>query len=312
MAEHTRESLIEKARELASRQDDPLIRDAFIELTGISRHFIEQLFSGWRELADLAGIPAHPSAHGRFRDKVLFAKFHSLLKEKNVKETKTIPFLREFAAYAGYSRGAIHRRFGGYPGFLKAFREDLMRNKPNSPYLELIPSESRHEEPGARRTSQAESAAPSPERKADRRRGIPLNRNDHDDIAHAMENLGKVFGCETLWKPKVNRLRPGKKSITSKDKTLDVAWEYGKQMWVPIEVQIAGSVSDLIYRFQQVHQWSHRLVVVSSPDSAAEIEEAVAEYPFRDKVIILAPDEVLAATKDLDRLLQLRTRIFES
>jgi hypothetical protein len=149
-------------------------------------------------------------------------------------------------------------------------------------------------------------------RKGLRRKRTPINRGEHDDIAHAMEKIGKAFGFDTLWKPAVNRLRPGKKSFTSKRKTLDVAWGVANLTWVPIEVQIAGSVGDLIYRFQQVHQWSLRLVVITSTDFAAEIKEAIADYPFRDKVVVLEPQAVLAATRSLDRLLELRAEIFES
>jgi len=93
MTEHTRESLIETARELASRHDGPLTRDDFTRLTGISRYFIEQQFpdGGWRELADSAGIQPHPSAHGRFSNEDLLAEFHPV-----VRKTGKIPSLVQF------------------------------------------------------------------------------------------------------------------------------------------------------------------------------------------------------------------------
>lgn len=136
-------------------------------------------------------------------------------------------------------------------------------------------------------------------------------RFDHDDIARALEKLGKAFGFDTIWKPKVNDLRPDRRAFKSKRKTLDVAWQVGNVTWVPIEVQVAGSVPDLMYRFQQVHQWSVRLIVVAVPAFQDEIEEVVGEYPFRDKLILLDPKEVLAATRNLDKLLALRAKIFE-
>lgn len=136
-------------------------------------------------------------------------------------------------------------------------------------------------------------------------------RFDHDEIARALEKVGEAFGFDTIWKPKVNDLRPDRRAFKSKRKTLDVAWQVGNVTWVPIEVQVAGSVPDLMYRFQQVHQWSVRLIVVAVPAFQDEIEEVVGEYPFRDKLILLDPKEVLAATRNLDKLLALRAKIFE-
>lgn len=134
---------------------------------------------------------------------------------------------------------------------------------------------------------------------------------NHDEVARALEKIGKAFGFDTEWKPKVNLLRPDGRAFKSKRKTLDVAWQIANLAWVPIEVQVGGSVPDLIYRFQQVHQWSLRLIVVTVPHFRDEIKEAIRDYPFRDKVVVLAPDEVLAATRSLDRLLKLRATIFE-
>lgn len=139
----------------------------------------------------------------------------------------------------------------------------------------------------------------------------PRRSFKHDEIARAMENIGKVFGFETKWKPKVNDLRPDRRPIKERRKTLDVAWKIAKLNWVPIEVQVGGSVPDLIFRFQQVHQWSLRLVVVTVSDFADEIREATREYPFRDKIVVLDPGEVFAATQSLDRLLELKEKIFE-
>lgn len=137
-------------------------------------------------------------------------------------------------------------------------------------------------------------------------------RVDHDEVARALEKIGQAFGFDTVWKPKVNALRPDKRAFQAKRKTLDVAWKIANLAWVPIEVQVAGSVADLIYRFQQVHQWSLRLVVVTVPAFRDEILEAIHDYPFRDKVILLHPKEVLAATRSLDSLLELKAAIFES
>ena len=85
---------------------------------------------GWRELADLAGIPAHPSAYGRFSNEDLLVGFHSIVKKRG-----TIPSLRRFNAYARFSSGAMIRRSGGIRGFMKPYREWLMANEPDSPFI---------------------------------------------------------------------------------------------------------------------------------------------------------------------------------
>lgn len=134
---------------------------------------------------------------------------------------------------------------------------------------------------------------------------------DHDAVARALEKMGKAFGFDSKWKPKVNDLRPNKSAFKSKRKTLDVAWQVANLAWVPIEVQVSGSVADLLYRFNQVHQWSLRLIVVTVLEHRDEIREAMSGYPFADKVILLTPDKVVGATRSLDRLLQLKAEIFE-
>ena len=68
---------------------------------------------------------------------------------------------------------------------------------------------------------------------------------------------------------------------------------------------------DLIYRFQQVHQWSVRLVVVTVAEYREEIREAIRDYPFRDKMVLLDPEQVLKATRSLDGLLALKEAIFQ-
>ena len=162
MTEYSRESLIEKARELASRQDKPLTCGEFTKLTGISRYFIDQQFPdrGWSEIADLSKIPRHPNAKRGFSNEDLLAEFHSI-----VKKTGRIPSLVQFNAYAKFSSGAIIGRFGGIRGILKPYKEWLMANEPNSPYIELVDTKSKHELTGVSKTpSQVKSVTPqSPE-----------------------------------------------------------------------------------------------------------------------------------------------------
>jgi len=144
-------------------------------------------------------------------------------------------------------------------------------------------------------------------KRSTRQRALAVN---HDDIARALDKIGRAFGFESRWKPTVNQIRPDKRAFKSKRKTLDVGWRIANLTWVPIEVQVGGSVPDLIYRFQQVHQWSVRLIVVTVEAFADEIREAVHDYPFRDKIVVLQPEEVLAATRSIEQLLSLKEAIF--
>lgn len=162
MAEHTRESLIEKARELALHQNNPLTRDEFIKLTGISRYFIEVLFpdGGWRELADLAGIEPHPSAHGRFSNEDLLAAYHSVAKETI--KTGKLPSRSQIKARTKFSYNAILRRFEhSIAVFLKAYKEWLTKNDPDSPCVELVTTKSKHEPLDVPKTSQVDGVDPS-------------------------------------------------------------------------------------------------------------------------------------------------------
>ena len=93
--------------------------------------------------------------------------------------------------------------------------------------------------------------APEPKRRhvkrAARKGEQPAKRVDHDGLARAIQKIGQAFGFQTKWKPKVNDLRPPGARIKSKRKTLDVGWQIAGLAWVPIEVQVGGSVPDLMY-----------------------------------------------------------------
>lgn len=51
-----------------------------------------------------------------------------------------------------------------------------------------------------------------------------------------------------------------------KDKTLDLALKIFALTFVPIEVQIHGIISDLIYRLSLVHQWTLKMVIVADEE----------------------------------------------
>lgn len=96
----------------------------------------------------------------------------------------------------------------------------------------------------------------------------------------------------------------------AKGKTLDLAWKVFGLMWVPFEIQVSGSVPDLIYRLNLVHQWSLKIVIVADSGFHDEIREAAQIYPFAGKLVLLTPKEIEQSKKDLSELKNLRQKIF--
>lgn len=132
----------------------------------------------------------------------------------------------------------------------------------------------------------------------------------HEPILESLLTVGEIFGFESVKKPNVNQIRPVDQPFKARGKTLDLAWRIFGLTWVPFEIQVHGSVPDLIYRFNLVHQWSLKMVIVADSDFHDEIQEAAQNYPFAGKLVLLTPQEIEKATKDLSELKNLRQRIF--
>ncbi|MDW8022779.1 MAG: hypothetical protein RMJ15_03435 [Nitrososphaerota archaeon] len=80
--------------------------------------------------------------------------------------------------------------------------------------------------------------------------------------------------------------------------------------YVPFEVQVHGSIPDLIYRLNLVHQWSLKMVLVAQEEYRDEIIEAAQTYPFAAKLVLITPKEIEKAKKNYKELLNLRQKIF--
>ena len=132
----------------------------------------------------------------------------------------------------------------------------------------------------------------------------------HEPILDSLITIGEIFGFESVRKPNINRLRPVGQPFKAKGKTLDLAWKVFGLMWVPFEIQVRGSVPDLIYRLNLVHQWSLKMVIVAGSDFHDEIQEAAQFYPFAGKLVLLTPKEIEQAKGNLSELKNLRQRIF--
>lgn len=135
-------------------------------------------------------------------------------------------------------------------------------------------------------------------------------KNSHDTILDSLITIGEIFGYEPIRKPSVNDLRPPDQPFKAKGKTLDLAWEIFGLTHIPFEVQVHGSVPDLIYRLNLVHQWSLKIVIVADQEWHEEIIEAAQVYPFAGKLVMLTPKEIERAKKDYIELKNLRQKIF--
>lgn len=132
----------------------------------------------------------------------------------------------------------------------------------------------------------------------------------HDSVLGSLATIGEIFGFESIRKPSVNDLRPSGRPFRAKGKTLDLAWRIFGLTYVPFEIQVHGSIPDLIYRLNLVHQWSLKMVIVADHESHEEILEAAQIYPFAGKLVLITPKEVEKAKKDYKELKNLRQKIF--
>jgi len=138
----------------------------------------------------------------------------------------------------------------------------------------------------------------------------PKEKFSHDDLLEALITIGEVFGFGTTKKPSINEIRPSQDPFKAKGKVLDLAWRLFDLTWIPFEIQRKGSVPDLMYRFNLVHQWSLKLIVVADQHFHEELREAARSYPFKEKIVLISPEEVGNATDDVIMLKKLREKIF--
>jgi len=135
-------------------------------------------------------------------------------------------------------------------------------------------------------------------------------KSPHDPIIESLLTIGEIFGYEPMKNPAVNDLRPPNKPFKAKVKNLDLAWKIFGLTYVPFEVQIHGSIPELIYRLNLVHQWSLKMVIVADKQWHDEIIEVANAYPFAGKLVLLTPREIEKAKKDYLKLKKLRLKIF--
>jgi hypothetical protein len=74
----SRDDVAEIARKLAATHAEPITRDSFQEITGITPYIINRLFpeGGWPYLKSLVGLPPHPRDVKSLSDDELLSEYH--------------------------------------------------------------------------------------------------------------------------------------------------------------------------------------------------------------------------------------------
>lgn len=137
---------------------------------------------------------------------------------------------------------------------------------------------------------------------------------EHEELKKSLYHIGNAIGIfkNALIEPDVNRLRSSKRQLSGLRKRLDVAWEMGRDQWIPIEIHHKGDLAQALFRLELVHQWSYKLIVVAEKkqhDSIrTQVDEAFSNY--KDKLILLTPEEIKEAANNVASLANLRRKIF--
>jgi hypothetical protein len=172
MGKWTREQIIEAAKQTAAGHPGPLSKVAFCRRSGIGEYHLYLLFpeGGWGEVCELAGIARHPCNLGRLTNEQLLQEFHRV-----VCEVGAIPSWMRFRSLARFGHTRIRKRFGSKRTTLQHYREWLAKNHPDSPLLQLFPSNLKEETEAKRGLGPQWAGEPQPAKGAATFYGAPLN-----------------------------------------------------------------------------------------------------------------------------------------
>ena len=142
MNEVTRESIVDAARAAFAQTSGTLSVKEFVRISGLSREALYRLFpdGGWTKVREIVGIPRHPYEHAHKSDGDLLIEFHTVATELGA-----IPTWGMFRSKSSIHHDMLRKRFGGIQGTLKAYREWLEANAPDSPLLAELHVKSKHE-----------------------------------------------------------------------------------------------------------------------------------------------------------------------
>jgi hypothetical protein len=117
----------------------------------------------------LAGLPRHLK-NKNFTEEQLLQEFHRV-----VCEVGAVPSWTHFASLARVGPAVLVRRFGSKQAMLERYREWLTKNHPDSPLLQLLPSQTKQARAAKAIRPKLLAGAPQGPKGAGTSYGAPLN-----------------------------------------------------------------------------------------------------------------------------------------
>ncbi len=129
-------------------------------------------------------------------------------------------------------------------------------------------------------------------------------RTEHTIAVENLVAVGEHLGYQTAKEPKLSDLMPSQKvaMLTARvfNKHLDAIWKTNLpivgEIRIAGEVQVKGSIPDLLTRLKIVAPYCHYMIIVSDENQIREIQEFIVaagdEKVFADKMIYLLFDEL--------------------
>lgn len=118
---------------------------------------------------------------------------------------------------------------------------------------------------------------------------------EHEELVRKMERLGKFFYFNSVKSPCVRELIPRASPLKQR---LDGAWQrfvpFGGVVQFAIEVQVKGSIGDLIQRLETVAPYIQKAIIVAEEKAQNKIAQVLKEKRslLYEKVVFFTPDEV--------------------
>lgn len=132
----TRETVIREIQRVAKERGiSTLSRSQFESATGISGERIYQLFEGWREACEVAGLQPHLQ-NVRLDDAVLFEEMRRVFLECG-----GVCTFMKFARLSKHSPKTYQKRFGRWQDILSKFHAWLEQNDVEFPYVQQLHQE---------------------------------------------------------------------------------------------------------------------------------------------------------------------------
>ncbi len=134
-SENERQQLLETIARVAKEKPNGVLgREEFSATTGIPLNRIYQVFDGWRDACQQAGITPY-SRNLPVDDEALFEDMRRVFNEQKGVCTRT-----KFDKLSKYSVDTLKKRFGAWPNILAAFREWLVEQNLEFPHMDALPT----------------------------------------------------------------------------------------------------------------------------------------------------------------------------